>query len=545
VVRSYSKGGDLLVRFFDKEMRYVFVVGGVVSSIGKGITLASLGYLLKVRNFEVNIQKLDPYINLNPGNMNPFQHGEIFVTDDGLETDLDIGHYERFLDISLNQYSNITAGRVYKSVIEEERAGLYDGNTVQVVPHITDKIKNYIFKSAVQSKNSEIISLHEIGGTVGDIESLPFFEAIRQLVYQLKSKVYTILISYIPEVGPNREMKTKPTQHSVAALRSIGIQSNVLICRSRGPISDEIKNKISNLTGIEKVYNIYDAKSIYSIPKYMHREGIDRDLLTYFGYDTTGMEKTTLKPSLVRSRATLQHTVRIALVGKYTEGADAYLSLTEAVKIAARNNGCKLELAWLSVSDTYKKPIEELMDYDGVIVPGGFGVRGIDEKIRVIQLCRERKMPLLGICMGMQCMLIEYALNVIKLQNAGSEEMDDQNRTNIIVANNGRKMVLGGVDIDLEAGTSIHQLYGSEKIRERHRHRYKFDYKYKKLFEENGLIISGISQEDGKEVAEFIELLDKEQFYIGVQAHPEFTARPSVSHPLFDGFIKATVGSES
>lgn len=522
-------------------MRYIFIIGGVVSSIGKGITLASLGYLLKARKLNISIQKLDPYINLNPGNMNPFQHGEIFVTDDGLETDLDLGHYERFLNINLNKYSNVTAGRVYKSVLEEEQAGVYGGNTVQVIPHITNKIKAYIFKSAQLNRGCDI-SLHEIGGTVGDIESLPFFEALRQLIYKLKNQIYVVLISYIPEVGPNREIKTKPTQHSIATLRSIGIQINALVCRSRLPIPLHIKDKISSLTGLENIYNIHDIDSIYKVPRHMHDEGIDTDILRYFNYNIdVGVIAT--DPLQLKEHSN-NRSVRIGIVGKYTEGADAYLSIIEALNISAAKNSYKLKISWLSTSVTKNKSVAELLNYDGIVIPGGFGIRGMDEKIRLIQLYRENNLPVLGICLGMQCMLIEYAINVLKIKDANTEEVQKNGISNIICANKNKKMTLGGRDIFLKSGSVVSRLYKKDQIRERHRHRYKFNNQYLAALDGGQLRVSGTSIEeiDGDDVVEFVELPENSNnFYVGIQAHPEFTSRPDSSHPLFDGFLKAAV----
>jgi len=533
--------------------KHLFVTGGVASSLGKGLTASSLGRLLRARGLRVTMQKLDPYINVDPGTMNPFQHGEVFVTDDGAETDLDIGHYERFLDTNLHGSANVTTGQVYSRVIARERKGEYLGDTVQVIPHITNEIKDRI--RAMAAPDIDLV-ITEIGGTVGDIESLPFLEAARQIRQEVgRENVFYLHVSLVPYIGPSGELKTKPTQHSVQALRSIGISPDAVVLRSDREIPIAVKKKISLMCDVdqEAVVAAVDAPSIYDIPKVLHREGLDAYIVRRLGLPFHDVEWGEWDRLLDRVHKP-KHVVRVALVGKYVDLPDAYLSVTEALRAGGFANDAKVEIKW-AVSDECEEldaARKQLGDVDAICVPGGFGVRGIEGKVGALKFARENKIPTLGLCLGLQCMVIEVARSLAGIKDANSAEFDPTSVNPVIATMEGQeKIVSGEADMGgtmrlglykalLQSGSLVAETYGSDEISERHRHRYEVNNKYRESISKAGLIFSGLSP-DGK-LVEFIELPRSiHPYYVGTQAHPEFRSRPTNPHPLFAGLIRAAI----
>lgn len=525
--------------------KYIFVTGGVVSGLGKGITAASLGRLLKQRGLSVFVQKFDPYINVDPGTMSPLQHGEVFVTKDGGETDLDLGHYERFIDTELTRNSSITTGRIYLNVLNKERRGDYLGTTVQVIPHITNEIKRKIFEAGEESKADIVIT--EIGGTVGDIESLPFIEAIRQLRSDLgREEVLFIHTTLIPYISASGELKTKPTQHSVKELRSFGIHPDVIVCRSEYGLSDEIKSKIALFCDVKKEHVILspDVDNLYEIPIILQKQKFDEIICEQLGFKTNDADMAEWK-ELIRLTNNLDHKVTIALVGKYTALHDAYLSVAEALKHAGYPIYTHVNIKWIdSESFDLGDPSELLGDVDGLIVPGGFGGRGIEGKIKAINYARVNKIPFLGICLGMQLAVIEFARNVANLKDANSTEFDESTSNPIIsimesqqgLVDKGGTMRLGNYECKIKPNTLAYSTYNSDCVLERHRHRYEFNNKYLEALTSKGLVISGINEEF--DLVEIVELKDHPCF-IATQAHPEFKSRPNRPHPLFKVLIRA------
>ncbi len=533
--------------------KHIFVTGGVASSLGKGLTASSLGRLLRARGLRVTMQKLDPYLNVDPGTMNPFQHGEVFVTDDGAETDLDIGHYERFLDTNLHGSANITTGQIYSAVIAKERRGEYLGETVQVIPHITNQIKDAM--KAMAGPEVDVV-ITEIGGTVGDIESLPFLEAARQIRQDIgRDNVFYLHVSLVPYMGPAGELKTKPTQHSVSALRSIGITPDAIVLRSDRQIPDAVKKKISLMCDVdlEGVVAAVDAASIYDIPKVLYAEGLDSYVVKRLGVKCTDViwgEWEDLLNKVHKPKCE----VTIALVGKYIDLPDAYLSVTEALRAGGFANYAKVNIKWVT-SDSCasdKDAALNLGDVDGICVPGGFGVRGIEGKLGALKYARENKIPTLGLCLGLQCMVIEVARNLAGLKNANSSEFDEQTSDPVIstmsdqveiVAGNGQmgaSMRLGLYKANLLANSVVANVYGKSQISERHRHRYEVNNKYRDQLAATGLVFSGLSPD--KHLVEFVELpKSTHPYYVGTQAHPEFLSRPTNPHPLFVGLIAAAI----
>ncbi|MEG4942279.1 CTP synthase [Microcoleus sp. F4-D5] len=525
--------------------KFVFVTGGVVSSIGKGIVAASLGRLLKSRDYSVSILKLDPYINVDPGTLSPFQHGEVFVTQDGAETDLDLGHYERFTDTSMSRLNSVTTGSIYQAVINKERRGEYQGSTVQVIPHITNEIKERIDRVAKNTNPDVVIT--EIGGTVGDIESLPFLEAIRQFRKDVGRQnvvyMHVTLIPWIPSAG---EMKTKPTQHSVKELRSIGIQPDILVCRCDRPLSLGMKQKLSEFCNVpeECVITAQDAKSIYEVPLMMEQEGLAEQTINLLQLEPRQPDLTQWQ-TLVKRLYSPNHKIDIALVGKYVRLNDAYLSVVEALRHAAISIGCDLNLHWINSEDLESGNLDNyLKDINGILVPGGFGVRGVDGKIAAIEYAKHHKIPFLGLCLGMQCAVIEWARHIAQLEDANSAEFNPDTANPVInllpeqqdVVDLGGTMRLGLYPCRVYPDTLAFKLYQKEVIYERHRHRYEFNNAYRNLFLESGYAVSGTSP-DGR-LVEMIEL-PNHPFFIASQFHPEFQSRPSAPHPLFQGFIQA------
>ncbi|MEG5031568.1 CTP synthase [Microcoleus sp. AT3-D2] len=525
--------------------KFVFVTGGVVSSIGKGIVAASLGRLLKSRDYSVSILKLDPYINVDPGTLSPFQHGEVFVTQDGAETDLDLGHYERFTDTSMSRLNSVTTGSIYQAVINKERRGEYQGSTVQVIPHITNEIKERIHRVAKNTNPDVVIT--EIGGTVGDIESLPFLEAIRQFRKDVGRQnvlyMHVTLIPWIPSAG---EMKTKPTQHSVKELRSIGIQPDILVCRCDRPLSLGMKQKLSEFCNVpeECVITAQDAKSIYEVPLMMEQEGLAEQSINLLQLEPRQPDLTQWQ-TLVKRLYSPNHKIDIALVGKYVRLNDAYLSVVEALRHAAIAIGCDLNLHWINSEDLESGNLENyLKNINGILVPGGFGIRGVDGKIAAIEYAKHHKIPFLGLCLGMQCAVIEWARHIAQLKDANSAEFDPDTANPVInllpeqqdVVDLGGTMRLGLYPCRVNPDTLAFKLYQKEVIYERHRHRYEFNNAYRNLFLESGYAVSGTSP-DGR-LVEMIEF-PNHPFFIACQFHPEFQSRPSAPHPLFQGFIQA------
>ncbi|MBL0389128.1 CTP synthase [Tumebacillus sp. ITR2] len=527
--------------------KYIFVTGGVVSSLGKGITAASLGRLLKNRGLKVTIQKFDPYINVDPGTMSPYQHGEVFVTDDGAETDLDLGHYERFIDINLSKNNSISSGKVYSSVITKERRGDYLGGTVQVIPHVTNEIKERIFRGG-RDTNADVV-ITEIGGTVGDIESLPFLEAIRQIRFDLGSaNVMYIHVTLIPYLGKAGEMKTKPTQHSVKELRSIGITPNILVCRTALPLSSDAKRKIAMFcdTDEEAVIESRDADTLYDLPLMFQEEGLDRLVVRHFGFNVPEADMTEWK-GLVHKVKNLQHTTRIALVGKYVALRDAYISVAEALYHAGFAADSNVEIDWVQAEDVTEENVHDLLGRaDGILVPGGFGDRGVEGKILATKYAREHKVPFLGICLGMQVACIEYARHVLGHRDANSSEINELTTHPVIdllpeqkdIEDMGGTLRLGLYPCKLEPGSKAADAYGDTLVYERHRHRYEFNNEYRDGMTEAGFAFSGTSP-DGR-LVEIIELKDH-PWFLASQFHPEFTSRPNRPQPLFRDFVKASL----
>lgn len=526
------------------KTKFIFVTGGVVSGLGKGLTAASLGRILKQRGLKVFMQKLDPYINVDPGTMSPFQHGEVFVTADGAETDLDLGHYERFIDEELNKNSSITTGKIYSDVIAKERRGDYLGATVQVVPHITNEIKAKIYAAAKSSQADIMIT--EIGGTVGDIESLPFIEAIRQiridLGYENTLYIHTTLLPYI---GASHEMKTKPTQHSVKELLGYGIQPDIIVCRSEKHIDDDIKQKISMFCNIpvEAVISNYDVDVLYELPMMLLDQHMDDLVLNHLKINAPQANMQEWQHLIERVKG-LNRDINIKMVGKYVQLPDAYLSVNEALKHAGYYVNGRVHIEWINAEDIKEETVDELLkDGDGILVPGGFGERGIEGMIRAIQYARENKIPFLGICLGMQLASIEFARHVCQLEDVNSIEFDEMCKTPLIhlmsdqsLDDMGGTQRLGDYDCQLKEGTKAYHLYKKPMIKQRHRHRYEFNNKYRGIMEEHGLIVSGINPE--RNLVEIVELKDH-PYFVAAQFHPEFSSRPNRSEPLFQGFINA------
>ncbi|WP_431804072.1 CTP synthase [Microbacterium sp. bgisy203] len=540
----------------DGTTKHIFVTGGVVSSLGKGLTAASLGNLLTARGLRVVMQKLDPYLNVDPGTMNPFQHGEVFVTDDGAETDLDIGHYERFLDIELSQAANVTTGQIYSQVIAKERRGEYLGDTVQVIPHITDEIKRRMRLQASETPQPDVI-ITEIGGTVGDIESQPFIESARQIRHELGRKnVFFVHVSLVPYMGASGEQKTKPTQHSVAALRSIGIQPDALVLRSDRPVTDANRRKIALMCDVDEdaVVNAVDVPSIYDIPTMLNEQHLDAYIV-----DALGLSQKAADVDWTRWSAVLnavhnpKHEVTIGLVGKYIDLPDAYLSVTEALKAGGFAQETKVQIQWIAsdLCETPEGAEKALGALDGIVVPGGFGIRGIEGKLGALRFAREQGIPTLGICLGLQCMVIEYARHVAGIEDASSSEFDPDTahpviatmaeQVDIIAGGDlGGTMRLGLYEADLAEGSLAAEVYGATRASERHRHRYEVNNRYRDQIAEAGLVFSGLSPD--RNLVEYVELpRDVHPYYIATQAHPELRSRPTEANPLFRGLIAASL----
>lgn len=529
--------------------KYVFITGGVVSSLGKGITAGSLGRLLKNRGLNVVLQKGDPYINVDPGTMSPYQHGEVYVTADGAETDLDIGHYERFTDVDASQNSNFTSGKIYDSVISKERRGDFLGGTVQVIPHITNEIKERIYSAADKNKDVDVV-ITEIGGTVGDIESQPFLEAIRQIKWEVAPQdCLYIHVTLVPRLSKVGEIKTKPTQHSVKELRSLGIQPDILVCRCECPLEDDVKGKIALFCNVKRncVVSNPDCDSIYEVPLVLKKEKLDEVVCEKLGLDCPESDLTEWE-DIVNRQKNLHDSVKIAIVGKYVELHDAYLSIVEATKHAGILLGKDVDIKWISANDVQDKQVleEELADVDGIIVPGGFGERGIEGKINAIRYARENKVPFLGICLGMQMAVVEFARNVLGLKDADSTEHHEATKHPVIdfmpdqkeIDKLGGTMRLGKYVCKLIPGTKAYEAYGKELIEERHRHRYEFNNEYLDAIQEAGMVVSGVNPD--RNLVEIVELKDH-PWFVGVQFHPEFTSRPNRPQPLFREFIKAAI----
>jgi CTP synthase len=532
---------------------HLFVTGGVASSLGKGLTASSLGNLLSARGLRVTMQKLDPYLNVDPGTMNPFQHGEVFVTDDGAETDLDIGHYERFLDRNLNKWANVTTGQIYSTVIAKERRGEYLGDTVQVIPHITNEIKDCML--GMGGPDVDVV-IHEIGGTVGDIESLPFLEAARQVRHEIgRDRCFFLHVSLVPFIAPSGELKTKPTQHSVAALRQVGIQPDAIVCRSDRPIPPSMKKKIALTCDVDAdgVVAAVDAPSIYDIPKVLHAEGLDAYVVRRLGLSFRDVDWKAWDELLRRVHHPRQE-VTVALVGKYVDLPDAYLSVTEALRAGGFANDARVQVRWVP-SDECETPdgaAARLQGVDAVCIPGGFGVRGIEGKVGAIRHAREHGIPLLGLCLGLQCMVIEFARNVAGMDGANSAEFAPESEHHVIATMEDQKGIVAG-DGDLGGtmrlglypavlgrGTLARELFAADRVDERHRHRYEVNNAYRDELSAAGLVFSGLSPDGG--LVEFIELpREAHPYFIATQAHPELRSRPTRAHPLFLGLIKAAV----
>jgi len=539
-----------------EQTKHIFVTGGVASSLGKGLTASSLGNLLRSRGLRVTMQKLDPYLNVDPGTMNPFQHGEVFVTDDGAETDLDIGHYERFLDVHLVGSANVTTGQIYSEVIAKERRGEYLGDTVQVIPHITNEIKARMRQMATGRKDAPDVIITEVGGTVGDIESLPFLEAARQVRHEIgRDNVFFLHVSLVPYLAPSGELKTKPTQHSVAALRQLGIQPDGLVLRADREIPEGIKRKISLMCDVEveAVAAASDASSIYDIPKVLHREGLDAYVIRRLGLNFRDVDWHDWDLMLQRIHDP-EHDVEIALVGKYIDLPDAYLSVTEAMRAAGFQHNAKVNIRWVASDEcqTEAGAQRALGGVDAILVPGGFGVRGIEGKLGALRWARERQIPTLGLCLGLQCMVIEYARNVAGIAGASSSEFDPGTEDPVIATMEEQKafvdgagdlggtMRLGLYPAQLTHGSVIAKAYGKDEVQERHRHRYEVNNGYRQQLEEAGLVFSGLSPD--RELVEFVELpADVHPYYVSTQAHPEFLSRPQRAHPLFAGLVGAAL----
>jgi CTP synthase len=525
--------------------KHIFVTGGVASSLGKGLTASSLGRLLKMRGLRVTMQKLDPYINVDPGTMNPFEHGEVFVTDDGGETDLDLGHYERFIDENLSRNSNATTGSIYQAVLAAERRGDYLGKTVQVIPHITDEIKSRIHRLATDDVD---VVITEVGGTVGDIEILPFLEALRQFRTDVgRDNICYIHVTLVPFIGPSGEQKTKPTQHSVTELRSRGIQPDIIVCRSEAPLSDNLKRKISNLCNVDDdaVVNAADARNIYELPLILHEEGLDTVVCERLRLDVP-IDLTPWQEMVAKVEAATKP-VKIGLIGKYVDYQDAYLSVVESLKHAGFHHGAKVEIDWIQAEEVEGMLAgSRLSDLDGIVIPGGFGDRGFEGKVAAAGYAREHDIPCLGLCLGLQAMTIEFARNVMGLVGANSTEMDPETAFPLIdlmhdqrdVSDKGGTQRLGAYYAILEPGSRVHQAYGEPVVSERHRHRYELNAQWKPRLEAAGLKCTGLSPD--RRLVEFIELVDH-PFWVATQAHPEFKSRPDRPHPLFRDLTAAAL----
>ncbi len=533
--------------------KHIFVTGGVASSLGKGLTASSLGSLLVARGLRVTMQKLDPYLNVDPGTMNPFQHGEVFVTEDGAETDLDIGHYERFLDVNLNADANVTTGKVYSNVIAKERRGDFLGDTVQVIPHITNEIKDEMLSMATRDVD---IVIHEIGGTVGDIESLPFLEAARQVRRDVgRENVFFLHVSLVPYLGPSGELKTKPTQHSVAALRQVGIQPDAIVCRSNREIPDGVKRKISLMCDVdeEAVVSCPDAPSIYDIPRVLHNEGLDAYVVRRLGVSFRDVKWRKWDDLLERVHHPKED-VTIGLVGKYIDLPDAYLSVSEALRAGGFANHAKVHIRWIA-SDSCETPAgaaAQLGDLDGIVVPGGFGIRGVEGKLGALRYARENQIPTLGLCLGLQCMVIEVARDLCGLEDAASTEFEPDTNAPVIATraeqvaivsgdgDMGATMRLGSYPADLAKGSLVARLYGKTRVTERHRHRYEVNNAYRDQLEAAGLRVVGTSPDST--LVEFVEFdPERHPFFVATQAHPELKSRPTNPHPLFAGLVAAAL----
>jgi CTP synthase len=527
------------------KTKYIFVTGGVLSSLGKGLASASIGALLEARGFKVTLLKMDPYINVDPGTMNPYQHGEVFVTDDGAETDLDLGHYERFISTKMTKANNVTTGKIYKSVIDKERRGDYLGGTVQVIPHITDEIK----KCFLSVKDNFDIVICEIGGTVGDIESLPFLEAMRQFRFDMgRENVLYVHLTLVPYVKTSDELKTKPTQHSVKELREIGVQPDILLCRTEKSLSDDLKKKIALFCNVDKesVITARDVENIYEVPLALHHEGLDTIIVNLLHLDGKPPDLSSWEKIIKRIKEPVA-CVNIAIVGKYVELKESYKSLYEALTHGGIENEAKVNLEWVDTGDIEKRGAEEVLkNADGILVPGGFGSRGVEGKISAIRYAREKKVPFFGICLGMQCAVIEFARNVCGLEDANSSEFNPSTPYPVIdilpeqnsVINKGGTMRLGAYWCQLRRDSLAFRAYGKRVVSERHRHRYEFNNKYRMQLEEAGLKVSGLSPEGN--LVEIIEIEDHPWFLAG-QFHPEFQSSPKNPHPLFREFIRVAL----
>ncbi|WP_122817362.1 CTP synthase [Nocardioides pantholopis] len=536
--------------------KHIFVTGGVASSLGKGLTASSLGRLLRSRGLHVTMQKLDPYLNVDPGTMNPFQHGEVFVTNDGAETDLDIGHYERFLDTDLNQIANVTTGQVYSSVIAKERRGEYLGDTVQVIPHITNEIKDRIRAMGGEGEDRVDVVITEVGGTVGDIESLPFLEAARQVRHDVgRDNCFFIHVSLVPYIGPSGELKTKPTQHSVAALRQVGIQPDAIVCRADRELPASIKGKIALMCDVdtEAVITCADAPSIYDIPKVLHREGLDAYVVRRLDLPFRDVDWS-IWDDLLRRVHHPKEEVTIGLVGKYVDLPDAYLSVVEALRAGGFAHEAKVHIRWIPSDEcaTPQGAARNLHDVDAICVPGGFGIRGLEGKLGALTYARTNKIPTLGLCLGLQCMVIEYARTELGLKQAGSTEFDPETPEPVIATmaeqveivegdgDLGGTMRLGLYPAQLQEGSVVREVYGAAQIEERHRHRYEVNNAYREPLEKAGLVFSGTSPDNN--LVEFVELpREQHPYYVATQAHPELRSRPTRPHPLFAGLVGAAL----
>lgn len=528
--------------------KYIFVTGGVVSGLGKGITAACLGRLLKARGKKVTIQKFDPYINIDPGTMSPYQHGEVFVTHDGSETDLDLGHYERFIDEKLNKYSNVTTGKIYWSVLNKERRGDYLGATVQVIPHITNMIKDCVYRVGNTGDTSDIV-ITEIGGTVGDIESLPFLEAIRQVATDVgKENVLYIHVTLVPYLSMSGEMKTKPTQHSVKELLSIGIQPDIIVCRTEHPISEDMKYKIALFCNVEKdcVVQNLDAETLYQVPLMLEDEGLAKIVCRKLHMEAGTPDLSEWQAMVEKERNRNQKT-KIALVGKYVELHDAYLSIVESLHHAGIYQGTVVDIDWINAEQITPDNVEELLkDAQGILVPGGFGDRGVEGKIEAVRFARENKVPFFGICLGMQCAVIEFARNVAELNDAHSSELSPNTRYPVIdlmpeqkdIEDLGGTMRLGAYPCKLGSDTKAYRAYGKDLVEERHRHRYEYNNEYRELLTQKGLKVTGASPDN--RLVEIVEI-EEHPWFVGVQFHPEFLSRPNRPHPLFRDFVGAAL----
>lgn len=530
------------------QTKYIFVTGGVVSGLGKGITAASLGRLLKARGYKVTIQKFDPYINIDPGTMSPYQHGEVYVTEDGAETDLDLGHYERFIDENLSQYNNITTGKIYWSVLNKERKGEYLGATVQVIPHITNTIKERVYR--VAKANQSDIVFTEIGGTVGDIESLPFLEAIRQVASEVgRENVLYIHVTLIPYLGKSQEMKTKPTQHSVKELRSIGIQPDILVCRTEHELSQDMKEKMALFCNVDKdcVIQNLDAETLYDVPLMLEREGLAEITCRKLHLENREPDLAEWRTMVDREKHLDNRRTKIALVGKYVELHDAYISIVESLKHAGIHHGVNVDIDWVNSEFLDESNIEQqLKDADGILVPGGFGDRGIEGKILAVNFARTRKIPFFGICLGMQCAVIEYSRYVLGLKGAHSSELDSNTPYPVIdlmpeqkdIDELGGTMRLGAYPCKVAEGSKAYDAYKDSLIYERHRHRYEYNNEYREQLLNAGLKITGVSPDE--RLVEMVEVEDH-PWFVGVQFHPEFKSRPNRVHPLFRDFVGSTL----